>query len=238
MVRMGLVFLAAAVAAAQPQAPEDRRPLAGMSVVFSVELPLDVPGAVLQPGVYVLKVKREPARAGDLAQLELWDAAETSRLAEFFAIQTYYPSLADNSVLTYYGGPPERRILKAWNLLSVKHTQWIAYPRAQAAELSKVTAEAVIAMPAGVDPEPTATATADRTPEPRALPVEFPKTAGNLPLVLWVAFTALAAFVVFRIYRADPAAAQNARNHAIARRAAAAVYRAYRQARAGKATQA
>jgi hypothetical protein len=244
----GLLFAAVAVAQLQPSA--ERRPLAGMSVVFSVDQPLDVPGAVLQPGTYVLRLKREPSRAGDLAQLELLDAAERSLLAELYAIQSYYPTVLDNSIISYYGQTSDRKALKAWNVLTAHYTEWIVYPRAQAAELSKVTSENVISMPdAGESenrtspaPPPQSAIGAEmrenETPLPATPPAEFPKTAGNLPVVLWVGFTALAAFVVFRVYRNDTAGAQNARNNAVARRAAAAAYRTYKTAHAGRNTQA
>src|ERR1051325_6502403 len=73
MRRIALALLFATMTA-YPQASDDARKLTGMTVVFSVDLPLDVPGAVLQPGTYVLRLKREPGRTGDLAQLQLWDA--------------------------------------------------------------------------------------------------------------------------------------------------------------------
>jgi hypothetical protein len=227
----GALLVCAALAAAQPEGASSPRKLAGMTVVFSVDSPLDIPGAVVQPGTYVLRIKGEP-RAGELAQLQLWDAGENSVLAELTAIHS--PSDAEGSILTYYEGASGRRILKAWNLLRTGFTEQIVYSPQQAAELSKITKETVLSMGPATPATPATTASReDLTPAPSTPPATYPKTAGSLPLVLWVGFTALAAFAVFRIYRTDSGAAQNARNHAIARRAAAAAYRTY-QASAGK----
>jgi hypothetical protein len=253
MGRFVFALLLAGIAAAQPPSPQGEQKLAGMSVVFSVDLPLDVPGAVLQPGTYVLRVKREPSQPGELAELQLWDAAQTGILAELHAVQSLSEGTPDNSIMTYYEGPAGRRVLKAWNLLRTGYTERIVYPAEQAAELAKITSETVLTMPITGAPavtEPAATApeatpvaqspsasrddTSAPTPNP---PATFPKTAGNLPLVLWVGFTALAAFMVMRIYRMDPAAAQNARNNATARRAAAGAYRTYQTAKSAAAGQ-
>ncbi len=224
----------AVVASAQPEGASSPRKLAGMTVVFSVDSPLDIPGAVVQPGTYVLRIKGEP-RSGELAQLQLWDAGENSVLAELTAIHS--PSDAEGSILTYYEGASGRRILKSWNLLRTGFTEQIVYTPQQAAELSKITTETVLSMTPLTAATPAAPATTaareDLNPAASTPPATYPKTAGSLPLVLWVGFTALAAFAVFRMYRTDAGAAQNARNHAIARRAAAAAYRTH-QAAAGK----
>lgn len=226
MARMVFALLFAAIAAAQPDSQPGGRKITGMSVVFSVDVPTDVPGAVLQPGTYVLRVKREPVRTGDFALLQLSDAAETSVLAELYALQSYDAGARDNDIMVYYEGTPGRRILKAWNLLTTHYSQRILYPHAQAAELAKLTSEAVLSMP--LPATPPSAAREDPAPARPTPPATLPKTAGNLPLVLWVGFTALAAFVVFRMYRIDPAVAQNARNNAVARRAAAAAYRTFK----------
>ncbi len=240
-----LALLLTAIAAAQPQPPNEGQKLAGRTVVFSVDQAMDVPGAALQPGTYVLRVTREPGRTGDLAQLQLWDAAETSVLAELYAVHSYDAGSTDNSIMTYYEGTAGRRILKAWNLLPTHFTLRIVYPPAQAAELARITSETVLSMSLPGAPAVTAPAAAPSTPPStreasredttsatQPHPTAFPKTAGNLPLILWLGFTALAAFLVFRMYRVDHAGAQNARNNAVARRAAAAAYRTYQTARA------
>jgi hypothetical protein len=244
MGRIVIASLLAAIAAAQPQPPTEGRKITGMSVVFSVDVPTDVPGAVLQPGTYVLRVKREPARAGDFAQLQLWDATETSVLADLYALQSYDTGARANDIMTYYEGTAGRRILKAWNLLTTHYSQQIVYPHAQAAELARLTSEAVLSMPlpsappvtaaAPVPPPSTSSAAREEATTAQTPPAEFPKTAGNLPLVLWFGFTCLAAFVVFRMYRIDPAVAGNARNNAVARRAAAAAYRTFKTAKAAR----
>jgi hypothetical protein len=227
-----VLLLLSAVAAAQPE--EAARKLAGMTVVFSVDSPLDIPGAVIQPGTYVLRIVGEP-RAGERIQLQLWDAGQNNVLAEMFAMHSPAQG-TESSILTYYEGASGRRILKAWNLLRTGYSERIVYTPEQAAELSKVTSEAVLTMP-GAAPVSTASQTLPNgrgsDPGDAVVPDSYPKTAGSLPIVLWVGFTALAAFAVFRIYRTDTGAAQNARNHAVARRAAAAAYRTY-QATAGK----
>ena len=250
MARMALVLILAAIAAAQPS-PTGGRMIVGLSVVFSVDVQTDVPGATLQPGTYVLRVKREPVRPGDFAQLQLMDAAETSVLGEFYALQSYDENARDNEIMTYYEGTAGRKILKGWNLLTTHYSQRIVYPHAQAAELARLTSEAVLSLPLPAAP-PVLTA---RAPAPmpatsspasassasrdaalaQGLPATLPKTAGNLPMVLWVGFTALAAFVIFRMYRMDPAFAQNARNNALARRAAAAAYKTYKAASTSRA---
>jgi hypothetical protein len=236
MGRFAFALLVAGVAIAQPQevAPTARK-LAGMTVVFSVDSPLDIPGAVIQPGTYVLRINGEP-RIGELTQLQLWDAGETSALAEMSAIHS--PAQAtDSSILAYYEGASGRRILKSWNLLRTGYSERIVYSPEQAAELAKITSETVLTMAVPGAPAVAAPATTasreDLSAAAPTPPATYPKTAGSLPLVLWVGFTALAGFAVFRIYRTDGGAAQNARNHAIARRAAAAAYRTY-QAAAGK----
>jgi hypothetical protein len=61
--------------------------------------------------------------------------------------------------------------------------------------------------------------------------VEYPKTAGDLPIVVWLGVTTLVAFLLFKLYRRDPAEMHNARNNALARRVAATSYRNYKLAR-------
>jgi hypothetical protein len=251
MARFALALLLPLLVAAQQQpAPEDRK-FAGMSVLFYVDLPLDIPGAVLQPGTYVLRVKREPRRSFDPAQLELLDESKTNVLAELYAVQTYDAGTReDNAILTYYAGTSGRRILKSWNL-AMHYREQIVYPAAQAAELGKLTSETVLTMPlpdatetVSSNPSPTApkqaarAATSDAAPGAPAAPATLPRTAGNLPLVLWLGFTAFAAFLVFRAYRINPALAQNALNNAVARRAAATAYRTYKSAKAASEKQA
>src|SRR5690349_7346897 len=110
-----LAILLSEIAAAQPSQPvEQPRPIVGMTVVFSVDLPLDIPGAVLGPGEYVLRLKKDPGRSGDLAQLQLWDASETNVVAELYAVQRSDQGSPENSIITYYEGPTGRRVLKAW----------------------------------------------------------------------------------------------------------------------------
>jgi hypothetical protein len=259
MRRSMLALLFAGVAAALPQSPDDARKLAGMTVVFSVDLPLDVPGAVLQPGTYVLRVKREAGSTGGLAHLQLFDATETNVIADLSAVQSYDPGSSENSIISYYEGTSGRRILKSWNLLTTHYSERIVYSPEQATDLAKITSETVLAMPlagapvlaAGVAP-PTAPPTVavapkqERPPAPVTIasaapvtpPARFPKTAGNLPLILWLGFTCLAAFIVLRLYRTDPALAQNARNNAVARRAAASAYRTSKAAHAAAGKQA
>jgi hypothetical protein len=107
MARMALVLILAAIAAAQPSTTGGRK-IAGLSVVFSVDVQTDIPGTILQPGTYVLRVKREPARPGDFAHLQLWDAAETSVIGDLYALQSYDESARDNEIMTYYVGSAGR----------------------------------------------------------------------------------------------------------------------------------
>jgi hypothetical protein len=176
----------------------------------------------------------------------LWDRGETSLLAELYAVQSRVEGAPDSSILTYYEGTSGRRILRAWNLLTTGYRERIVYSPEQAAELSKIAAEPVLSMPlpgappvATPAPVETATTASAAPPESPNPPAKFPKTAGNLSLVLWLGLTALAAFAALRMCRTDPAAAQNARNNAVARRTAAAAYRTHttvRRAAAGKQT--
>jgi hypothetical protein len=70
----------------------------------------------------------------------------------------------------------------------------------------------------------------------QVVPVEFPKTAGDLPIIIWLGVTTLGALLLFKMYRRDPAAEmQNARNNAVARRVAAGAYRNCKLARSSAA---
>src|SRR6478672_2688966 len=108
MGRFAFALLLVGVAAAQPEeAANNARKLAGMTVVFSVDSPLDIPGAVIQPGTYVLRIHGEP-RAGERIELQLWDAGQTSVLAEMFAIHSPMQG-TESSILAYYEGAAGRR---------------------------------------------------------------------------------------------------------------------------------
>src|SRR5690242_7462202 len=141
---LALACFLTALAGAQSPPNEEGHKLAGMTVTFSVDLPLDVPGAVIQPGTYVLRLKREPGKTGGLAELQLWDASETRLLADFHAVQSYNPASTDTSIVTYYNGTSGWRVLKAWNLLTTHYTQRVVYSPKQAAELAKITTENVL----------------------------------------------------------------------------------------------
>jgi hypothetical protein len=99
----------------------------------------------------------------------------------------------------------------------------------------ETAARPVEVLTAKSEPAPAGAATAgapDSTPE---IPDQLPKTASFLPIAVWLGLTALAALVLFKIYRRDPADALNARSMALSRKVAAAAYQSCKLARAASA---
>jgi hypothetical protein len=289
-----------AVAQSQPQAPDaDQRAKIPQSVGFSINYPIDVPGAVLQPGTYVLRIKSAPQAQNaneNLNVLEVLDGSVNFDeklnhvVARIYAKQVYDSSHADGAMLTYYESTSGRRALKAWSHFPTNYIEQVVYSLEQAGEISKTTKETVLAMSSVAAPVKSQVAgeTADRTLAPvpasnepvaavtetaqppaaapparsdpggpaggdkardllalqaktnparpasepkQAVAEEFPKTAGDLPMVVWLGVTTLVAFLLFKLYRRDPAEMHNARNNALARRVAAMSYRNYKIAR-------
>jgi hypothetical protein len=292
------------VAQSQSQA-QTTDPRAGIpqSVGFSINYPIDIPGAVLQPGTYVLRLKSGATwqtSSEHLNTLEVLHGELLNRVvAEIYSKQGFDATPADGAMLTYYETTSGRRALKGWSHFPTNYTEQFVYSPEQAAEISKTTKETVLAMSSVAAPvkSQVASETADRAapvapaPNPPAVavtetaqpsvapsaaaplarsdaggpaggnterdkrvlqanarpaeaaneltevvPVEFPKTAGDLPIIVWLGVTTLGALLLFKMYRRDPAAEmQNARNNAVARRVAAGAYRNCKLARSSAA---
>jgi hypothetical protein len=225
-----LVYLLTLVMAAA--APAERKS------VLEVREPLEVPGRVLEPGSYVVRLRAEPQQANVsrvLSLVEILDRTETNVLARVYSLPDYNQPPEGKPLFTFYDrGAGQPKALSTWFHPSVEYGEQVVYPTEQAAAIAKATRQNVLSMPVEA-PAPAAA----NAPAPAAVPrraaaggprrAELPKAAGYLPLAAWLGLATLVAFFLFRMYRRDPAEALRARNRALALKVAAATYQNYKR---------
>jgi LPXTG-motif cell wall-anchored protein len=163
--------------------------------------PTEIPGAVLQPGEYVIKVV-DTQRIRSIVQFLNPD--ETKVVATVLAIPTRRAPAAEETEFTYfqrYEGAPQA--MKSWIYPGENFGVEFVYPKAEAITLAEKTHEPVYATPA---PEPTIESPVVQvTPEAKEVPYEplpeLPKTGSDLPLVGLLAAASLAGAAGLKLFR-------------------------------------
>ena len=168
---------------------------------FVVDQAVEVPGAVLQPGNYVIR-RRNPLPSGNSLPasniLEILNAGETQVYATIVSVPDYEPPPPGKPAFTFYQGKPGLpRVVKAWWPTPHPHPyqEQFAYPRAQAAELLR-TGQRVLLLPSETISAESAAVTASPLPDSSPLP----KTASELPLLILMGVLSLLAGLMFRFF--------------------------------------
>jgi hypothetical protein len=200
-------------------APRARADEWNKRTILTVNETIQVPGAVLPAGTYVVKLLDSPS---DRHIVQIFNAEENEVLTTILAIPNYRLKPTGDTVFTFWETPPGNpRALRAWFYPGDNFGQEFAYPKVKAAEIAAVAktevpaveavkpAELAIAPIEKVEP-PAAEATAPAPLEIAQLPVvpklepttELPKTASPYPLVGLAGLLSLIAFAVIRMVRA------------------------------------
>jgi LPXTG-motif cell wall-anchored protein len=133
------------------------------TITFSESV--EVPGAVLAPGQYVMKLHNSPSNRHIV---EFWNDRQDHLYSLTFAIPAERLRPAEHTILTFYeaaAGQPQA--LKTWYYPGDTIGQEFLYPNGRFRQVSQVTRDtAAVAGPAEPSKPQPAPAIVDRTPEP------------------------------------------------------------------------
>src|SRR5437870_4059638 len=124
---------------------------------FTVSEPMEVPGAVLHPGTYIIRSLKKPStqRTGlpPFNILQLLSADEKQLYATIVSIPEYYPPPSDQPIFTFYERSSNfPRAIKAWWPAPnpYPYAEQFAYPRTQALEVESAAKMHVLSLPSDV----------------------------------------------------------------------------------------
>jgi len=202
-------------------APRARADEWNKRTTLTVNETIQVPGTVLPPGKYVVKLLSSPS---DRHIVQIFNAEENEVLTTILAIPNYRLKPTGDTVFTFWETPPGNpRALRAWFYPGDNFGQEFAYPKVKAVEIAAVAktevpaveafkpAELAIAPIVKIEPPPAAVPAAPAPLEIAKLPAapklepvpELPKTASPYPLVGLAGVLSLMAFAVIRAVRAS-----------------------------------
>jgi len=196
-------------------APRTRADDWNKRTTLTVNQPIEVPGAVLPAGKYVVKLLDS---ASDRHIVQIFNAEENQVLTTILAIPNYRLKPTGDTVFTFWETPPGTpRALRAWFYPGDNFGQEFAYPKVKAAEIAAVAnaevpavegfkpAELAIAPIEKIEPPaaaaPVEIAQAPVAPKLEAPTPELPKTASPYPLVGLAGVLSLIAFALIRTVR-------------------------------------
>ncbi len=161
---------------------------------------IQVPGKVLPPGTYVVKLLNSPS---DRHIVQIFNEDQTELQTTILAIPNYRLEPTSGSTFTFWEVPPgQPKALRAWFYPGDNFGQEFAYPKMEAVQIAAV-AHAEVPTTEAQEPTELATAPVEKvepptatTPAPAPAPVEvaevpatkveppaLPKTASPFPLV-------------------------------------------------------
>ena len=207
-------------------APNTRADEWNKRTILTVNDTIQVPGKVLVPGVYVVKLLDSQ---NDRHIVQIFNADETVLQTTILAIPNYRLRITGKTVFTFWEMPPgQPKALRAWFYPGNNFGQEFAYPKVKATEIAAVanvevpTTEAQKPVELAIAPiekvAPPAVAEASAEPPaatapvevaqlppsaPIELPTELPKTASPYPLIGLAGLLSLVIFVVLRTVRAS-----------------------------------
>jgi hypothetical protein len=124
--------------------------------------PVEVPGAVLPPGKYVMKLLDSPSNR-HVVQIAGED--EKRVYCTILAVPDYRPRPVNRTVLTFSEMPAgQPQALRAWFYPGDSHGQGFTYPRRRAIEIAQASRQQVAV--ASVEPPPVPAVPAKREPRP------------------------------------------------------------------------
>lgn len=179
---------------------------------------IQVPGKVLPPGNYVVKLLSSPS---DRHIVQIFNEDQTELQTTILAIPNYRLKVTDKTAFTFWEMPPgQPKALRAWFYPGDNFGQEFAYPKIKATEIATV-AHAPVPVTEAQKPAEMATAPIEKveppaatTPAPAA-PVEIaaaparplaptpvlPKTASPYPLIGLFGVSALMISMLLRLVR-------------------------------------
>jgi len=190
-----LVILALGAVAQQTSRPQEQFPKRS---VFSITEPVEIPGTVLNPGKYVIRMRAGAPQRNVLQifnVLQVTDPEEKHIYATIFSMPDYNLAPPNKPLFSYYdGGPGLPKAIRAWFHPGENYGEQLVYPRSQAAEFAKIGNQSVLSMPSlemQATAERAAQAPAPRRPQllaqarPPGRLRELPKTASLLNVLAW-----------------------------------------------------
>lgn len=135
--------------------------------------PVEVPGAVLPPGKYVMKLLDSPSNR-HVVQIAGED--EKRVYCTILAVPDYRPRPVNRTVLTFYEMPAgQPQVLRAWFYPGDSHGQGFTYPRGRAIEIAQASRQRVAV--ASVERPPVPAVTAKREQRAEIVPETAAETA-------------------------------------------------------------
>ncbi len=187
---------------------------------FTIQEPVQVPNAVLQPGTYVLKLLSSQSNRNIV---QIYNEDQNQLITMFLAIPNYRVQITEKTQFLFWETPPgQPRAMRAWFYPADNFGQEFAYPKTTAVEIAAVaktdvpsteaktepelkSAEVVEVTPQGKEepvPEPAKPAeVAQAAPPPAPEPAKLPQTASPYPLIGCLGLAFLAAFGTLRVIR-------------------------------------
>jgi LPXTG-motif cell wall-anchored protein len=186
---------------------------------LTVSEPTEIPGTVLQPGTYFVKVMDFQ---GEKLIVQFLNEDETKLIATVLAMRDRRVMTDDGQTgFTYFerspGGPAA---LKSWYYAGDNWGEVFVYPRSKAVVIAKVTHEEVVATPAESAPtlkseivvikpdetsrpipEPAMKAAEPVTKVAESHPAELPATGSLLPLLALIGIAALGGATTLHLIR-------------------------------------
>lgn len=133
--------------------------------VVTITEPLEVPGAILQPGKYVFKLVES---SNDRHIVYIKNERGNHTYATIFAVPNYRVRRTGKTVLSFWETPAgQPKALRAWFYPGDNFGQEFMYPKTRVTEIDQVASQKVPEAPADIqppaEPEPTV---AENTPPP------------------------------------------------------------------------
>jgi len=161
--------------------------------VVNITEPLEVPGAVLQPGTYVFKLVES---SNDRHIVIIKNERQNHTFATIFAVPNYKVRRTGKTELSFWETPAgQPKALRAWFYPGDNFGQEFLYPKTRVTQINQLASQQVPEAPADiqppVEPEPTvaentpppapAEVAAAPAPEPAPAPAPEPVAAAPAP---------------------------------------------------------
>ncbi len=189
---------------------------------FTIQEPVQIPNAVLQPGTYVVKLLSSPS---DRHIVQFYNEDQTQLITTVLAIPDYRLKITDKTQFIFWETPPgQPKALRAWFWPADNYGQEFAYPKTEAVQIAAAAKVEVPSTEAKAEPELKSAEVVEVTPQgkeepvpevakspvevaqaappaPKAIVEELPATASPYPLIGLVGLILLAVFGVVRSVR-------------------------------------
>jgi len=199
--------------------------------ILTVNEPIQIPGKVLQPGKYVMKLMDSPS---DRHIVQIFNGDETQIVTTVLALPNYRLEPTGKTEFGFWETPPgQPRALRAWFYPGDNFGQEFAYPKNEAVSIAQYTKTSVPTTAAENESQlttaqvgtvnqqgqeeslgsnyqnntqmaqntPAPTPAPEPAPAPAATPQALPKTASPLPLIGLLGLISLAGFFTMRLVR-------------------------------------